>query len=254
MLYHYLREGKTKSIKKIAQMLEPFEAFDFFAAHHRSIALQAISDYKGSFASNNKALDLHPTYRPAMFEKLQNLIILNKPQKAYQEANRMTEMGSNSLQKKMFVIYINADLFKFEKAKEKLNELRGMISRANELELQLYLLFSQEKIETALSLIEKLPHIGPILFSKINSVGIKLSNEKKGDVALTIYKKIHAHVVKELKYKVSLNAAITAYKMTKFELAIKYAKRCEQELGEKNDKAEKIKQVSLKYLKQQRAG
>ena len=77
---------------------------------------------------------------------------------------------------------------------------------------------------------------------------------KKGDIALTIYKNIHAHVVKELKYKVSLNAAITAYKMTKFELAIKYANLCEKELGEKNDKAEKIRQVSLKYLKQQRAG
>ena len=55
--------------------------------------------------------------------------------------------------------------------------------------------------------------------------------------------------MKELKYKVSLNAAITAYKMTKFELAIKYANLCDKELGEKNDKAEKIRQVSLKYLK-----
>ena len=54
-----------------------------------------------------------------MFEKLQNLIILNKPQKAYQEANRMTEMALIAY-KKMFVIYINADLFKFEKAKEKI--------------------------------------------------------------------------------------------------------------------------------------
>ena len=163
-------------------------------------------------------------------------------------------MGSNSLEKRIYFVYIYAELFKFEIAKEKLNELRGLVTRSVELELQLYLLFSEEKIETALDLIEKVPQIGPVLFTKINSVGIKLSNEKKGDIALTIYKKIHNHVVKELKYKVSLNAAITAYKMTKFELAIKYANLCDKELGEKNDKAEKIRQVSLKYLKQQRAG
>ena len=179
VLYLYLRDANSKSIKKIAGMLEPFEAYDFFAAHHRSIALQAVSDYRGSFESNKKALELNPLYRPAMFEKLQNLIILNKPQKAYQEAEIMTEMGSNSLQIKIYFVYINADLFKFDAAKEQLNELRGLMTKAVELELQLYILFSEEKIETALDLIEKVPQIGPILFTKINSVGIKLSNEKK---------------------------------------------------------------------------
>ena len=123
------------------------------------------------------------------------------------------------------------------------------MTKAVELELQLYILFSEEKIETALDLIEKVPNWSYFVHKDKMSVGIKLSNEKKGAIALTIYKKIHTHVVKELKYKVSLNAAITAYKMTKFELAIKYANLCDKELGEKNDKAEKNKAGLFKILK-----
>ena len=66
---------------------------------------------------------------------------------------------------------------------------------------------------------------------KINDVGIQLSADKQGDLALKLYDKAHPHVVRELRYKVSLNAAIAAYKNTRFDLAIKYANTCEKELG-----------------------
>ena len=58
------------------------------------------------------------------------------------------------------------ELLKLEKATEILNELRGSIERSEELEIQLYLLFCENKIDTALDLIEKVNQIGPILFTK----------------------------------------------------------------------------------------
>ena len=157
------------------------------------------------------------------------------------ELEKLQLMGSESTVQKIYLAYIYADMFKADKAEETLNELRGLIPRSKELEIKLYILFSENKLENAMDLLDKAKTIGPVLFTKINDVGIQLSADKQGDLALKLYDKAHPHVVRELRYKVSLNAAIAAYKNTRFDLAIKYANTCEKELGFKNEKAEKNK-------------
>ena len=69
VLYKYLEKADTKSLKKISDVLGKFSDTDYFAAHHQSIALQAISDYKSSFEANKKSRQVNRYYRPAIFEK-----------------------------------------------------------------------------------------------------------------------------------------------------------------------------------------
>jgi hypothetical protein len=85
-------------------------------------------------------------------------------------------------------------------------------------------------------------------------MGIKLSQANKGKSALALYQKAHTIVKKELRYKVSLNAALACYRLEDFATALKYLDRCEREYGGILDKAAKIRNACKASMKKKIEG
>ena len=81
------------------------------------------------------------------------------------ELEKLQLMGSESTVQKIYLAYIYADMFKADKAEETLNELRGLIPRSK-VRNKLYILFSENKLENAMDLLDKAKTIGPVLFTK----------------------------------------------------------------------------------------
>ena len=65
----------------------------------------------------------------------------------------------------------------------------------------------------------------------------------KGKSALALYQKAHKIVRAELKYKISLNAALACRRLKEWDMALKYVARCEREFGATFPKLAKIRQA-----------
>ena len=83
-------------------------------------------------------------------------------------------------------------------------------------------------------------NVGPFFASKLNEIGVKLSQAGKGPSALALYQKAHKVVKPELRYKISLNAALACRRSEDFDKALTFVKRCREEYGQNFEKLEKI--------------
>jgi tetratricopeptide (TPR) repeat protein len=87
------------------------------------------------------------------------------------------------------------------------------------------------KIGEAFQLMDQMSEVGPFFAAKLNELGIRLSQAGKGKSALALYQKAHKIVRSELKYKISLNAALACRRLQEFDMALKYIIRCRKEYG-----------------------
>lgn len=63
---------------------------------------------------------------------------------------------------------------------------------------------------------------------------------------LSLYQKAHKIVRQDLKYKISLNAALACRRLGEFEMGLKYVARCAKEYGSMYPKLAKIKETLMK--------
>lgn len=73
----------------------------------------------------------------------------------------------------------------------------------------------------------------------------KLSQAGKGKSALALYTKAHKVVRPELRYKISMNAALACYRLADFDAALAWLDRCEKEYGSAYEKLVKIRKAVL---------
>ena len=102
------------------------------------------------------------------------------------------------------------------------------------------------KIQEAFVLMDKMSEVGPFFAAKLNEFGVKLSQSGKGKSALTFFKKVHGVVRQDLRYKISINAALACLRIGEFDKALEYVNRCEMEFGSPLEKAKKIRQSIIR--------
>jgi tetratricopeptide (TPR) repeat protein len=90
-------------------------------------------------------------------------------------------------------------------------------------------------------MMDSLSDAGPMFAAKLNEVGVKLSQAGKAKSALVLYQKAHKIVRNELKYKLSMNAALACHRLGDYDLALKFLARCQKEYGSSFPKLEKIR-------------
>jgi len=93
---------------------------------------------------------------------------------------------------------------------------------------------------------DQMSNVGPFFAAKLNDMGIKLSQAGKGKSALALYQKAHKVVRADLKYKISLNAALACRRLGEYDMGLKYVARCAKEYGSMYPKLAKIKETMLK--------
>lgn len=237
-------DGDSALIKQRCEALGDLASYDFLAAHTSGVALQATGKYSEAITAFESAKKLNKMFRPAVSGVGENLLVLGKTDEALQIFESLEKLNKRSVDRKvnLAMVYIEKkDLTSAQRYLLEAEALEPGNDRIDELKTQL--LLAQGKLKEAFGMMDKLHDVGPFFAAKLNEMGIKLSQAGKGKSALALYQKAHKIVKKELKYKISLNAALACYRMADYSRSLKYLQRSEQEHGETLEKAQKIKKA-----------
>lgn len=246
--------GDQSRIVESEQRVEEFAQYDYLAAYTRGTALQAVGRFNEAIDAFESARSMNKLFRPSVSGIGENLLILGKVDEAIEIFEDLEKLNKRNVDRKASLATAYLEKGDGAKARELLKEaikLNPKHPRIAEAKAQ-YLL-KQGKVGEAFKLLDQLRDVGPHLAAKLNEMGIKMSQKGEGKNAIALYKKAHKVVRPELRYKISLNAALACYRLRDFKLSMKYLKRCEQEYGKKLEKVDKIKVAIKKEINQSRS-
>ena len=183
-------------------------------------------------------------FRPADSKLGENLMVIGKVDEAIDVFMKLEKTNTRDAGRKAQLASAFMEKGDFDKAKEYLAEAKRFNpDHPGIREAQAQMFLATGKAGEAFKMMDQLVEVGPFLAAKLNEMGIKLSQSGKGKSALALYQKAHRVVRKELKYKVSLNAALACYRLKQYKMSLKYLLRTEKEYGRKLEKVEKIRKA-----------
>jgi len=228
--------------------------YDFRVAFAKGKAREALGDYQNAAQEFQAARKLNRMFRPSTASLGDALMITGKVDEAISLFNQMEKTNPNNADRKISLAQAYSAKGDFVKAAEyaKAAESLGG-SPAKVAEVQAQVALSSGKLQDAVKMMDSLSDAGPMFAAKLNEVGVKLSQAGKAKSALVLYQKAHKIVRNELKYKLSMNAALACHRLGDFELALKFLARCQKEYGSSFPKLEKIR-GAVKAAKAQKVG
>ncbi|MBF0441535.1 MAG: hypothetical protein HQK54_06495 [Oligoflexales bacterium] len=245
-----IKKGNKENIKKAKDYIGEYDQYDFLAAYTKGSVLNVMGKYEEATEAFKSSHRLNKSFKPTAVALSENLLILGKIDEAIVLLERLNKQNPRSLIRKTQLVAAYIEKGDTEKACQYLKEAIDLEpSNPKILEIKAQLLMDQGNYKEAFLLMDKMSNVGPYFASKLNNLGIRLSNSEKRKSALFIYEKAHKIVRDDLKFKVSLNAALACYKMEDFTLALKYLERSEREFGGPFEKAEKIRKMCKIGLK-----
>lgn len=234
--------GDHSAVEESKQNLSQMADYDFLAAYSTGAALQAVGRFDEAVDVLKKSQTLNKLFRPSISKMGENLMILGKTDEAIKIFNDLEKLNKRNVERKAFLAAAHLEKGDITSAKKYLLEAEAFNPNHPLIaETKVQLLLKQGKIKAAFAQLDGLSDVGPFFAAKLNEMGIRLSQQGKGKSALALYQKAHRIVKAELKYKISLNAALACYRMKELQLALKYLNRCEREFGEETPKVKKIR-------------
>jgi tetratricopeptide (TPR) repeat protein len=241
-LYQSLEKGDQSGITAATKNVEEYVPLNHLAAFAKGDALQSIGNFNEAIESYKKSTSLNTLFRPAVSKLGETFLVIGKIDEAIEVLEKLEKSNPNDVERKAILAAAYSEKGDFATAERLLNDARKLGAENSKVyEAEAHLLLAQGKANDAFKLLSKLSEVGPFFATKLNEMGIKLSQANKGKSALALYQKAHKIVKKELRYKVSLNAALACYRMSDFAQALTYIDRCELEYGAKLEKAAKIR-------------
>ncbi len=235
-----------ESKKKLSQMVD----YDFLAAYSQGTALQAVGRFSEAVDAFRKSKNLNSLFRPSISGIGENLLVMGRIDEAIAIFNDLEKLNKRSVERKANLAAAYMEKGDTTAAKKYLLEAEALNpSHPRIAETKVQLLLKQGKVKEAFIQMDQLQDVGPFFAAKLNEMGIRLSQQGKGKSALALYKKAHRIVKPELKYKISLNAALACYRLKEYRLTLKYLNRCEKEFGDVLEKANKIRIAVRSQLK-----
>lgn len=229
-------------IKAIGLELHQDASAHYLAAHYCAIAQESEGKFEKSLDNFKLSEQLNPFYIPAQMGYSEVLLLLGRVKESVRQLKLIDTKNPMNSGRKLILANAYCDLGDVDGA-------RNYIEQASKLgadkqkctESHVHLLIAQGKLGEALKLFEQLTQVGPHLALKLYDLGVSLSQAGKGKSALILYKKAHRIVRNDLKYKVSLSAALACLRIKDFDLCLKYLERCQNEFGRSFEKLEKIR-------------
>ncbi|MCB9229522.1 MAG: tetratricopeptide repeat protein [Deltaproteobacteria bacterium] len=246
MLNQAVQSANRNAITEREKGLSEDAGYDPIAAFSRGKALESIGNFEEALKSYEGAEAMNSFFRPAQNSIGESLLLSGQPDKAIEVLSRMEGANSSHADRKLLLANAFMEKGDLPKAREYLEEAKSLNADGSRaLESRILLLLAEKKIPDAVRMIDSLKEAGPHLASKLNALGVRFSQAGKFKNALTIYNKAHKIVRKELRYKVSLNAALACHRARNFTVAMKFLSRCEQEYGSSFPKLDKIKRAII---------
>lgn len=240
----------TRTIKGVDQAaIEQAEAsvrgmaeYDFRIAFASGKALEATGKYDEAINTLKGARTLNKRFRPASSSLGEVLVATGRVDEAIEIFQQLEATNPHSAERKANLAAAYVEKGDFAKAQEYASAAASLAPESSVAkEAQAQILLGQGKVGEAFAMMDSMSQVGPFFAAKLNDMGVKLSKAGKAKSAIALYNKAHKIVRQELKYKISLNAALACRRMGAFDLAIQYVDRCEKEYGKPFAKLDKIR-------------
>ena len=236
--------SKHDDMEALELGLEDEADYHYLAAYFCAIALESEGKLDKSLAYFKMSEKLNPFFIPAQMGYCEALLLVGRVKESVSYLRQIDAKNIANASRKLVLANAYCELGDVSNAKKLIENAKQIGAHKQQyIESQVHLLIAQGKVGEALKLFDNLDEVGPHLASKLNDIGVSLSQAGKGKSALILYKKAHRIVRNDLKYKVSLNAALACHRVKDFNTALKYLKRCEREFGGSFEKLEKIRRV-----------
>jgi tetratricopeptide (TPR) repeat protein len=242
-----LRTADADQISQAKAAMGDLASYDYRAAYASGKASEASGNYDEAIESYRNATGMNKLFRPVSTSLGEACLITGKIEEAIAIFQKLDRSNPNDLDRKanLASAFIEkGDLETAAKYAAEAEKLSPGSSRVAEIKAQV--LLCQGKVGDAFSMLDQMSEVGPFFAAKLNDLGIKLSQAGKGKSALSLYQKAHKIVRQDLKYKISLNAALACRRLGEFDMALKYVTRCAKEYGSLYPKLAKIKETLLK--------
>lgn len=239
-----IKGADQSEIKRATENLGDLAEYDYRAAFAKGKAAEAQGDYNAACDAFSSARGMNKMFRPSASSLGETLLVTGKVDEALDVFKQLEKTNPYDFERKanLAAAYIEKGDFaqaqKYVDAAEKLAPGHSKI-----LEAKAQVLLCTGKVGDAFKLMDGMSDVGPFFAAKLNELGIQLSQAGKGKSALALYQKAHKIVRSELRYKISLNAALACRRLQAWDMALKYAHRCEKEFGASFPKLEKIKET-----------
>ena len=249
-----IRSADQGAIKQATDALGDLAEYDYRIAFTKGKAQEATGDYVGAADAYASARSMNKMFRPSATKLGENLLVTGRFNEALEVFKTLEKTNPYDAERKASLATVYIEKGDMEMAQRYLDAAAKLAPKNTKLlEAQAQLLLSTGKIAEAFVLLDQLSDVGPYFASKLNELGIKLSQAGKGKSALALYQKAHKIVRPELRYKITLNATLACRRLKAWDMAMKYALRCEKEFGGRFEKLDKIKESIITLQKQEAA-
>jgi tetratricopeptide (TPR) repeat protein len=244
-----IRSADQKAIKTAAGAIGDLAEYDFRLAFAKGKAAEATGDYQQAVDAYQSARSMNKMFRPSASSLGETLLVTGKVDEALEVFKTMEKTNPYDVTRKANIATAYVEKGQYEEADKYVTAAEKLApTHTRVLEAKAQVLLCRGQFQDALKLMDNMSDVGPFFAAKMNELGIQLSQQGKGKTALLLYQKAHKIVRPELKYKISLNAALACRRLGAYDMALKFIARCQKEYGQSFPKLEKIREsvVSLK--------
>lgn len=241
-----VRTADADKIHAAKAELGDLASYDFRAAYASGRAAEATGNYDDAIEAYRNAGGMNKLFRPTSTSLGEACLITGKIDEAIAIFQKLDKSNPRDIDRKANLASSFIEKGDFETAAKYAAEAEALqpgSSRVAEIKAQV--LLCQGKIGDAFALMDQMSNVGPFFAAKLNDLGIKLSQAGKGKNALALYQKAHKVVRPDLRYKISLNAALACRRLQEYDMALKYVVRCAKEYGSMFPKLAKIKETLM---------
>lgn len=242
-----VRSSDTVKIQSAKEAMGDLATYDFRAAYASGKASEASGNYDEAMNAYRSAGGLNKMFRPSSTSLGEACLITGKVDEAISIFQKLERSNPSDLDRKSNLAAAFVEKGDFETAAKYAAEAEALSPGSSRVaEIKAQVLMAQGKVQDAFGMLDQMNNVGPFFAAKLNDLGIKLSQAGKGKSALALYQKAHKAVRPDLRYKISLNAALACRRLQDYDLALKYVARCAKEYGALFPKLAKIRETLLK--------
>jgi tetratricopeptide (TPR) repeat protein len=246
-----IRSADQGAIKKAALSLGEMAEFDYRVAFAKGKAAEATGNYAEAADAYGAARGMNKMFRPSAASLGETLLVTGKVDEALEVFKSLEKTNPYDVERKANLAAAYIEKGDFDAAQRYVDAAAKLAPHNSKvLEAKAQVLLCTGKVGDAFKLMDDMSEVGPFFAAKLNELGIQLSQAGKGKSALALYQKAHKIVRPELRYKITLNAALACRRLKAWDMALKYVARCEKEFGSSFPKLEKIRE-SIKAMRAQ---
>ena len=239
--FHYIRSGKQRKLSLNKELLEEESDRHYLLSYKVGKLYESISEYDLAIESFEKCLNQNPDFKPASYTLAEVYLVKKMYEKSQSILKKMNQSSPNNTEIMLLLATTYLEQDNNEEAEKLILEAKEKNASEQSIQQIVALIhLKREEIQEAFDIIDNLHGVGAYFTSKLNETSIKLSKEGSTEDALLLYQKAHLIVKPELKFKISLNSALSCAKLKDYHKALKFIFRCKREYGSSFSKLDKI--------------